>query len=58
MTINYYQKQKERLQKEARKRYESPTEEEKEKKCNRKLSEVQKQKLVEYRGNYHLTHYK
>ena len=32
MTNNYYQKRKERLRKEARERYESLTEEEKEKK--------------------------
>ena len=33
MTNNYYQKQKEKLQKEVRKRYQNPSEEEKEKKC-------------------------
>ena len=64
MTNNYYQKQKEKLQKEVRKRYQNPSEEEKEKKCqyhckrNKNLSWEQKQKLVEYMRNYYLAHKK
>ena len=39
-------------------RDENLTEEEKEKKCNNFFSLKQKQKLVEYRRNYYLTHNK
>ena len=42
MTTNYYLKHKEKLRKEARKRYQNLTEEEKEKRCNRNLSGGQK----------------
>ena len=59
MTNKYYQKHKERLGKEARKRYQNLAEEEKEKKGGSKNpSEKQKQKLVEYMKNYYLAHKK
>ena len=58
MTNNYDQKQKERLQKEARETYQNLSEEEKEKRCNKNPSEEQKQKLVECRRNYYLTYNK
>ena len=45
MTTNYYQKHKEKLQKEARERYQN-------------LSEEQKQRQVEYMRHYYLTHKK
>ena len=57
-------KEKTKGKKNVRERYQNYTEEEKEKKphyyCERSktLSEEQKQKLVEYRRNYCLTHYK
>ena len=59
MTNKYYQKHKERLGKEARKRYRNLAEEEKEKKGGSKNpSEKQKQELVEYMKNYYLAHKK
>ena len=60
----YYQKNKEKLQKEAQERYQILSEEEKEKKSqyhwdwNKNLSEKEKQKKVEYITNYYLTHKK
>ena len=56
MKNKYYQKHKERLQKEARENRQNLSEEEKEKRCNKKLSEEKKQKLVDYRRNYYETH--
>ena len=62
MTNKYYQKHKERLQKEARKIYQNLSEEEKDKsqrkvlEGNQNLPEVQKQKLPENMKNYYLTH--
>ena len=54
MVNNYYQKHKERLRKEARERCQNLSEEEK-----KKASVLShKQKLPEYRRNYHLTHKK
>ena len=41
--------------KKARKNYQDPTEEKKERRRNKNLSEEQKQKLVKYRRNYYLT---
>ena len=58
MTKRYHQKHKERLQNKVRERYRNLTEEVKEKTCNKNLSEEKKQKLVEYRRNYYLTHNK
>ena len=61
LSAKYYQKNKERLQKKARKRYQNISKEENEKKqqygCERykKLSEDEKQKQVEYRKKYHRT---
>ena len=61
MVNKYYQKNKERLQNEARERYQNLSEEEKEKKCQyhcdrtKNLSEEEKQKKVEYMGNYYLS---
>ena len=61
MVNKYYQKNKEKLQNEARERYQNPSEEEKEKKCQyhcdrtKNLSEEEKQKKVEYMGNYYLS---
>ena len=48
--------EKEKRQKKACERYENFTEKEKEKQCNKNLSEEQEQKLVEYRRNNYLTH--
>ena len=56
MTNNDYQKHKDRLRKEASKKYQNLSEEEKGKRRNKTLSEEQKQKLVECRRNYYLTH--
>ena len=62
MANKYYQKHKERLQKEARKIYQNLSEEEKDKsqrkvlEGNQNLPEVQKQKLPENMKNYYLTH--
>ena len=64
MVNKYYQRNKEKLQKEARERYHNLSEEEKEKKCQyhrdrtKNLSEVEKQKKVEYVRNYYLAHRK
>ena len=58
MTVNYYQKHKEKLQEEARKRYQNLSEEEKEKRRNENLFKEEKKKLAEYRRNYYLTHKK
>ena len=61
MVSKYYQKNKEKLQNEARERYQNLSEEEKEKKCQyhcdrtKNLSEEEKQKKVEYMGNYYLS---
>ena len=61
MTNKYYQKHKKRLQKEARERYQSLSEEEKykrEKKVWQRYQnhpEVQKQKLLEYMKKYCFT---
>ena len=61
MVNKYYQKNKEKLQNEARERYQNLSEEEKEKKCQhhrdrtKNLSEEEKQKKVEYMGNYYLS---
>ena len=58
MVNKYYQKNKEKLQNEARERYQNLSEEEKEKKCQyhcdrtKNLSEEEKQK---YMGNYYLS---
>ena len=56
MVNKYCQKHKEKLQKEARERYENVTDEEKEKR--RQYYQACKQKLPEYRRNYYLTHKK
>ena len=69
MTNNYYEKNKEKLRKKAPERYQSLSEEEKDKrpkkdikidlkkkKHNKNLSLEQKKKLAEYRKNYYLTH--
>ena len=64
MTNKYYQKQKERLRKEARKKYQSLSEEEKDKRpikvwdSYQNLPEELKQKLLEYMKIYYLTHKK
>ena len=56
LSVKYYQKNKERLQK---KRYQNLSKEEKEKKqqygreCYKNLSEDEKDKLVEYRKKYY-----
>ena len=55
-TNNYYQKNKEKLWKEACERYQSLSKEEKDKRRNKNLSEEQKKKLAECRRNYYLTH--
>ena len=61
MVNKCYQKNKEKLQNEARERYQNLSEEEKEKKCQhhrdrkKNLSEEEKQKKVEYMGNYYLS---
>ena len=57
LSAKYYQENKERLQKKARKRYQNLSKEEKGKKQQygreryKNLSEEKKQKLVEYRKN-------
>ena len=62
MVNKYYQKHKEKLQKEARERYQNLSEEEKEKKrqyhCarNKNLSEEEKVKKVEYIRICYLAH--
>ena len=53
MVNNYYQKHKERLRKEARDRYQNPSDEEKEKRYQYYLE--RKQKLPDYRGNCYVT---
>ena len=64
MTNKYYQKQKERLPKEARKKYQNLSEEEKDKRpikvwdSYQNLPEELKQKLLEYMKIYYLTHKK
>ena len=64
MVNKYYKKNKEKLQKEARERYQNLSEEKKEKKFqyhhdqNKNLSEEGKQKKVEYMRNYYLAHNK
>ena len=64
MANRYYQKDKEKLKKRARERYQNLSEEEKEKKrhdhCdrNKNLSGEEKQKNVEYIKNYYLAHKK
>ena len=64
MENKYYKKNKERLQKEVRERYQNLSEEEKEKKDQyhrdqtKNLSEKENQKKVEYMRNYYLTHKK
>ena len=55
---NLSEEEKDKSQKKAREKYQNLTEEEKEKRRNKNLSEEQKKKLVEYRGNYYLTHIK
>ena len=45
-------------EKKTQERYQNFTEEEKEKRLNKNLSEEQNQKLVEYRRYYYLTHNK
>ena len=61
MVNKYYQKNKEKLQNEARERYQNLSEEKNEKKCQyhrdrtKNLSEEEKQKKVEYMGNYYLS---
>ena len=49
MTSRYYQIHEERLQKEAREKYQNLLEEEKDKRRNKNLSEKKKKKLVDYR---------
>ena len=62
MVNKYYQKHKEKLQKEARERYQNLSEEEKEKKRqyhrarNKNLSEEEKVKKVEYIRICYLAH--
>ena len=64
MVNKYYQKNKEKLQKEACERYQNLSEDEKEKKRqyhhdrNKKFSEEEKQKKVEYMRNYYSAHKK
>ena len=55
---NLPEEEKNKRLKKAREWYQNLTKEEKEKSCNKDLSEEQKQKLVECRGNYYLTHNK
>ena len=55
---NKYEKHKERLQKEAPEKYQNLTKEEKDERCNKNLSEENKQKQVQYRRIYYLTHKK
>ena len=60
MVNKYYQKHKEKLQKEARERYQNLSEEEKDKRQKnvpdryQNLPEEQKQKLLEYMKKYYL----
>ena len=60
MVNKYYQKHKEKLQKEARERYQNLSEEEKDKRPKnvpdryQNLPEEQKQKLLEYMKKYYL----
>ena len=62
--FNYYQKHKERLQREASEKYQNLSEEEKDKRRKKfreryqNLPEEQKQKLLEYMKNYYLAHKK
>ena len=56
MVNKYYQRHIERLQKEARERYQSFIEVENEKR--RQYDQKRKQKLREYRKNYYLAHKK
>ena len=57
--VNKYQKNNEKLQKEAHERYQNLSQEEKGKKHRTKnLSEKEKQRKVEYMRNYYLTHKK
>ena len=64
MTTNYYQKHKEKLQREAPEKYQNLSEEEKERKCkyhrecNKIFFEEQKETQVEYMRNYYLAHKK
>ena len=64
MINNDYQKNKEKVRKEARVRYQNLSEEEKKKKRqyyrerNKNLSEEQKQKQVEHMRNYYSAHKK
>ena len=52
---NLSEEEKDKRQKKVRERYKKLTEKEKETRCNKNLSEEQKQKLVEYRRNDYLT---
>ena len=52
---NLSEEENEKRQKKATESYQNLTEQEKEKRRNKNLSEAQKQKLVKYRRNYHLT---
>ena len=62
--VNKYQKNNEKLQKEAHERYQNLSQEEKGKKHQyhrdrtKNLSEKEKQRKVEYMRNYYLTHKK
>ena len=64
MVNKYYQKNNEKLRKQARERYKNLSEEGKERKCqyhrdrNKNLSEEEKQNKVEYIRNYNLAHKK
>ena len=64
MVNKYYQKLKERLQKEVRERYQNLSEEEKDTRLKKvrdryqNLPEEQKQKLLEYMKKYYLVHKK
>ena len=64
MTANYYQKHKEKLQKEARKKYQNLSEDEKDKRRKKGLRKIQNlpeeqiQKLLQYMKNYYLAHKK
>ena len=64
MTNNYYQIFKERLRKEAGKKYQNLSKEKKEKRWKKvreryqNLSEEKKQKLLEYMRDFYLTHKK
>ena len=58
----FLKKVKRKKQKKARERYQTFTEKEKKAsvywECNKTFSKEQKQKLVEYRKNYYITHNK